>query len=415
MIEYHLGLVGLLVGTQVFFSVLSAVNLRHGDRAIREEREWLIEDLDVDDPERIRRMRRADAGLSLLRSWLLVLAIVVALYGGPFERAVDLLAATDLGVVASGAGLFAMAAAGYVVVVAPVAAFEAFVVRALIGAARPAPARWVLGGAVRAVALVVGAALAGGAVVAATTVWPDLWWVLGWVLVVLAAVVGQVVYPRLRHRVLDDPEPLTDGPVYEAVTAVFDRADAARPKVYRTTGDAHGSTMDAHVSGVGRGRVVLSGAMIDELSPEELQGVVAHELGHLRNAHLWKGLVGPAVQAAVATALLGYLVDATWVYGQFGVPADATHAGLALALVWAYPVVRLTAPLRNAPTAAYERRADAFASDVLDDPEPLSRALRRVSGGFLLDPFPHDAYVLFHYTHPPIPARIRALRRKADG
>ncbi len=418
MLEHHLALLGLLVGTQVFFTVLAVANVRHGDRAIREAEDWLVEDLDADDPDRIRRLHRADAGLSSLRSWFVVLAILLALYGGPFERLVDGLAAADVGVVAAGAGLFAALAAGYVVVVAPLAAFEAFVVRDLLGASRPSPSTWVLGQAVRATALLVGAGVAGGAVVAAATAWPDAWWLLGWGLVVLAAVVGQVFYPQLRHRVLDDPEPVTDGPAYDAVTEVFERAGAGRPDVYRTTGGAHASKMDAHVSGLGQGRVVLSDAMVEELSPEELQGVLAHELAHLTNGHLWKGLVGPAVQAAVATAMLGYLVDAAWAYEMFGLGMGATHAGLALALAWTYPVVRLTAPLRNAPTVAYERRADAFAREVLGDPEPLRSALERISGGLLIDPFPHRLYVLFHYTHPPIPARLRALRREsatADG
>ena len=414
MLEYHLALVGLLVGTQVFFTVLAVTNVRHGERAIGAAEKWLATDLGVDDPDRIRRMRRADAGLSVLRSWLVLLAALLALYGGPLDGLVDWFAATDLGTVASGTALFAVLAAGYAVLVAPIKAFEAFVVRALLGASRPPLSAWAIGQTVRAAALLVGAAVAGAVVTAAATTWPDRWWLLGLGLVAVAVVVGQVFYPQLRHRVLDDPEPVTDGPVYDAVSEVFERAGQARPDVYRTTGGDHASKMDAHVSGLGDGRVVLSDAMVEELSPEQLQGVVAHELAHLTNGHLWKGLVGVVAQAALAAALLGYLVDAAWTYAMFGVGSGATHVGLALALAWAYPVVRLTAPLRNAPTVAFERRADAFAREVLDDPEPLRSALARISGGLLIDPFPHRVYVLFHYTHPPIPARLRALRTETD-
>jgi STE24 endopeptidase len=94
---------------------------------------------------------------------------------------------------------------------------------------------------------------------------------------------------------------------------------------------------------------------------------------------------------------------------MFGVRATP-YAGLVLAVLWVEPIYRLTAPIRLKLSLAHEREADAFAAEVMGDPEPQASALAKLADENLANPFPHPWYEAFHYDHPPIPERIRTLR-----
>ncbi len=157
--------------------------------------------------------------------------------------------------------------------------------------------------------------------------------------------------------------------------------------------------------------MVLFDTLVDQMDRAAIQAVLAHELAHWKKAHIWKQVAASAVQMAVVFAFLWWVTTSQWVYAAFGLPGE-TYAALGIGLLYATPVLSLTAPLTNRLSLAHEREADDFAAETMGGAAEMTRALRTLAGENLSNPFPHPAYAAFNLTHPPIPERIRRLREQ---
>jgi STE24 endopeptidase len=414
MIEYHVLFVGVLVGTEAFFTALSVLNVRHGERTVREERGWVEETLGVDDVEELNDYHRTKTGLSLLQSWVSLGALLLVLYSGLFREAVLAVEGLGLGPVAGGV-LFLLGGVALAQVLSwPFDAVDTFVVEEVFGFNEQSPALWLRD-------KVVGLALLGvlgGTLVAALMVLVEtvaLWWVAFWVVAVAFTLAMQVLYPRVIAPLFYDFEPLAEGELRGAVEGVFERAGFTCDEVYEMDASSRSSHTNAFFAGFGRTkRVVLFDTLIEGLTRPQLQGVLAHELAHWKKAHVWKRIGANAVQFGLLLAAVGLLVDAGWLYATFDVPQGATYAGVALAALLVGPLNRWLGPVENKLYLKHEREADAFAADVVD-PEAMAGALAALASDNLSNPFPHPWYAAFHYTHPPIPDRIRFVRERGDG
>jgi STE24 endopeptidase len=204
-----------------------------------------------------------------------------------------------------------------------------------------------------------------------------------------------------------------EGDLRAAVEAVFEKAGFVCDQVYEMDASRRSSHANAYFVGFGQSkRVVLFDTLVEQHPVEEVQAVLAHELAHWKRSHIWRQFAAGAVQVGILLAVAGWLVDQAWLYEAVGVTTPAV--GLAIAGLWVWPLSRLSAPLSNRLSLAHEREADDFAADVFS-PEPLAAALARLVGENLSNPFPHPLYATFHYTHPPVPERMRRLRSGEAG
>ena len=411
---YHAAFVVLLVGTQAFFTWLSVLNLRHGERTVASEREWVRETLGVEDTGEVTDYHRAKTGLSLLRSWVTLAALLGVLYSGVFADAVRVVSETIPGELAAGVvflagGAVVLAAAGW-----PFDLVDTFVVEEIFGFNNQTPRLWVRD---RAVSTAVTLALV--APIAATVLWlvdsVGPWWVAVWALFVVVTLAMQVLLPRVIAPLFYDFEPVEVGDLRRAVEDVFERAGFECEQVYEMDASRRSSHSNAFFSGFGRTkRVVLFDTLVERMDTAEIQGVLAHELAHWKEAHIWKQFASSAIRMGVVFALLGFLVSFEPLYVAFGIPETATYAGLLLAVLIIGPILQFTAPLANKLSLKHEREADSFAADVMG-PKPMVDALGRLATENLANPFPHPWYATFHHSHPPIPERIRLLQERSDS
>ncbi len=409
-------LVGLVGGVQALETILDGLNVRYGASAVRDAEAWVREALDVDDPEEMLAYQRTKTTLSGVQSWLgvaLLLAVVVSgLYGDVAAR----LSATGLPGVVQGVLLLAGAVLAGRVLSAPFDAYETFVVEERFGFNNQTAALWLRDLAVGTVVAIAFGGLIAGAVLLAVGALPTLWPVVGWGLVVGFSLVMMIAYPRVIAPLFNDFDPIDDGALREAVEDVFERAGFECEQVYEMDASRRSSHSNAYFVGFGRAkRVVLFDTLVDQMDREAIQAVLAHELAHWKKAHIWKQVAASAVQMAVVFAFLWWVTTSQWVYTAFGLPGE-TYAALGIGLLYATPVLSLTAPLTNRLSLAHEREADDFAAETMGGAVAMTRALRTLAGENLANPFPHPAYAAFNLTHPPIPERIRRLREQyGDG
>ena len=407
----HVVLLGLLVGTTVLATTLSILNVRHGAREMAENEEWLADRLGIDDVQEVIDYSQATTGLSLLRTWVSLALLLGALYAGVITAAVDVLSETGLHPVAQGVVFFLGLLVAQRIVSAPFSLYSTFVIDEQFGFNEQTPRLWVRD---FVVGLVVGLVLVGLLLAAllalVETVSPLYWAVGGWLLVIAFLLFFQIVYPRVIAPLFNEFEPVEEGDLRERIEGVFGRAGFETEEIYTMDASRRSSKLNAYFVGFGRTkRVVLFDTLVEKLEGPQIEGVLAHELAHWKFGHVWKRIGAAAIQLGVVFAVLGVLASTALVFDLFGLPSDASYAGLFVALLFVWPVLELTAPLVNRLSLAHEREADAFAVEVMGRGEPMAGALSRLAQENLANPFPHPWYAAFNHQHPPIPERIRDI------
>ncbi len=415
MFAYHALFLLVLVGTTAFFTVLSALNLRHGRRTLERESDWVAGRLGLEETDRVIAYQRATTVLSRLQTWVVLALVLAALYSGAVATVVERLEALGYGPIATGTAFFVAAVVGLRLVSVLFDAYETFVIEERFGFNEGTLALFVRD-------LLVGTVLAAGftAVLAAAVLWvvrrlPTYWPLAATALFAAVSLAMLVLYPRVIAPLFNDFEPVESGELRAAVERVFDRAGFTCDDVYVMDASKRSSHSNAYFVGFGRTkRVVLFDTLVDQMEFAEIEAVLAHELAHWKRGHVWKGFAAGVVRIGATLAVLWYLLETPWLYGMFALP-ETTYVGLAVGALWLQPVAKLTRPLENRLSLSHEREADTFATDVMGDGEPLVDALCRLTAENLSNPFPHPLYATFHYTHPPIPDRIRYIREISDG
>mgnify|MGYP002760377096 FL=1 len=405
-------LVGLVGGVQLLETVLDGLNVRYGASAVRDAEAWVREALDVDDPEEMLAYQRSKTILSGIQSWLGVAVLLAVVVSGLYGDVARQLSATGLPSVAQGIVLLAGAVLAGRFLSAPFDAYETFVVEERFGFNNQTVVLWLRDLVVGTVVALAFGGLIAGAVLLAVDALPTLWPVVGWAIVVGFSLLMMIVYPRVIAPLFNDFDPIDDGALREAVENVFERAGFDCEQIYEMDASRRSSHSNAYFVGFGRAkRVVLFDTLVDQMDRAAIQAVLAHELAHWKKAHIWKQVAASAIQMAVVFGFLWWVTTSQWVYAAFGLPGE-TYAALGIGLLYATPVLTLTAPLTNRLSLAHEREADDFAAETMGGAAEMTRALETLAGENLSNPFPHPAYAAFNLTHPPIPERIRRLREQ---
>ncbi|MFC7071940.1 M48 family metallopeptidase [Halovenus rubra] len=403
-------------GTTLLSTVLSILNVRYGASEMHQKADWLREYLDIQDSGEIINYQRAGTGLSLIQSWVSVVLLLGALYTGVVTGAVDWLNETGLHPATQGVLFFIGLFAANRIVGVPFDLYNTFVIDEQFNFNETSPQLWLRDLVVETLVGVVLLGTLSGALLILIELFKTALWVAGgWLLIVAFLLLIQVLYPRVIAPLFNDFEPVKTGELRDRIESVFDRAGFEAEEIYTMDASRRSSRLNAYFIGFGRTkRVVLFDTLVETLEGAEIEGVLAHELAHWKRNHIWKRLGATVVQLGVVLAVLGYLLTTDWVFSLFDLPADATYAGLFIALLFVMPIFELTAPLVNKLSLAHEREADAFAVDVMGEGEPMVGALSQLATENLSNPFPHPWYAAFNHQHPPIPERIRLIQETAE-
>jgi STE24 endopeptidase len=233
--------------------------------------------------------------------------------------------------------------------------------------------------------------------------WP-VWATAGWIgfTIVLTRVFPTVILPWLyRTRPLEQTE------VVSRLIALCRRLGSPVLGVFRVELGAETRKANAALAGLGRSRrVLVSDTLVKEFTPEEIEGVLAHELGHHRHRHITKFLLLSACGSWLAFTLTD-AVARVWLH-PLGLHGLDEIAGFPILAFWLSLLNLIAAPIQHGLSRHFERQADRFAVSVTGRSKAFADALRRLASLNLADPNPPRWIVWFFYDHPPITERIRA-------
>jgi STE24 endopeptidase len=291
--------------------------------------------------------------------------------------------------------------------------YSTFVLEARFGFNRTTPRTFVLD---KVKALLLGAVLGGALLALVLSFFTRLGssaWLWAWGAATAFSLFLQFVAPTWIMPLFNKFTPLEEGELRTAIFALARRLDYPLTNVFVMDGSKRSSKTNAFFTGFGKNkRIALFDTLIKRHTVPELTAVMAHEIGHYKEGHVLLGTVTSCLQQGAMLFLLSLTLKEPGLFAAFGT-ALSVHAGLVLFGLLYAPASFLLGLGLTALSRRHEYQADRYAARVLEDPAPMADALKKLAATNLSQLTPHPFYVLLHYTHPPVPARLAALRRAA--
>ena len=240
------------------------------------------------------------------------------------------------------------------------------------------------------------------------------WWIWAWGVTSLFLLFVQFIFPIFIAPLFNKFEPLQDEALKERITRLMQRCGFVAKGFFIMDGSKRSAHANAYFTGFGASkRVVFYDTLIARLSPEEVDAVLAHELGHFRLKHIAKRIALTYVMSFVAFALLGWLSRQVWFYTGLGVAPNLEGPNDALALVLfmlATPVFTFfISPVMAQFSRKHEFEADAFAVTQTSGLH-LGSALLKLYEDNASTLTPDPVFVKFYYSHPPATERLARLQ-----
>ena len=233
-----------------------------------------------------------------------------------------------------------------------------------------------------------------------------LWAWLGWM--VFNALL-LFIYPVVIAPLFNKFTPMPDSAHKQKLDALLQRCGFSAAGLFVMDGSRRSAHANAYFTGFGKHRrIVLFDTLINQLSPTQLEAVLAHEIGHYQRKHLQKRLVLMAAMSLALLWALFQLLHAPWFYSGLGVDSATPATALAL-FSMAMPLCLLPlTPLSNALSRKHEYEADAYAAQHSSAQELIDALITmyRENAATLT---PDSLYSLFHDSHPPATLRIAHL------
>lgn len=238
--------------------------------------------------------------------------------------------------------------------------------------------------------------------------YPGRWVLPAWVLGGLAAILLVALAPVVIDPVFNTIRPLPDPALKGRVLALADRAGIAVEQVYEADASRRTKKSNAYFTGLGATkRIVLYDNLVARSDPDAVELVLAHEMGHWKHAHIWKGigltLVGMAVLLWCGAQVLAWAAERR----AFHLAGPADVAGLPLFLLALFVLNLVGLPIQNAVSRHFERQADWTSLELTGNPAAFIRAEVDLARSNLADLTPARPLVWLLYTHPPVAERIR--------
>jgi STE24 endopeptidase len=248
------------------------------------------------------------------------------------------------------------------------------------------------------------------------------WWLYAWLAWMAFQMLVLVLFPTVIAPLFNRFSPLPAGDARERIEQLLVRCGFRASGLFVMDGSKRSGHGNAYFTGFGRAkRVVFFDTLLTRLAPEEIEAVLAHELGHFRLRHVIKRIVWSAVLSLALLALLAWLAQARWFYAGLGIPETAvavamTRPGVALALfMLALPVFTFAlAPLSAAYSRRHEFEADRFAAEHASA-AALVAALIKLYEDNAATLTPDPLHSAFYDSHPPAAIRVARLQSLAVG
>lgn len=240
----------------------------------------------------------------------------------------------------------------------------------------------------------------------------DLWWLPFAVLMFFVSVVLAQIFPVLILPIFYKLIPLENEELKIKVQSLALDAGIKIENIYKFDMSKNTKKANAAFTGLGKTkRIILGDTLIDNYSNEEIETVIAHELGHYKRKHIVKNIIIGTVTSFLTLFLIAILYKNS--LGWFDFYSITQIAALPLLALWSMLIGLIQSPLGNILSRKFEYEADEYAINMTKMPKEFINTLEKLTEQNLGDKEPHPFVEWFFYSHPSIKNRINAIKEKA--
>ncbi len=247
----------------------------------------------------------------------------------------------------------------------------------------------------------------------------DIWWILMAAVFLGFTLLISIIYPMFIAPLFNKFSPLEQGELRTRLEGLLVKCGFKSNGLFVMDASKRSKHSNAYFTGFGKAkRVVLYDTLIEQLSQEEIEAVLAHELGHYHYHHVAKKLFISVPLILAGLFFISLFINTPLLYEGFGfdvsqgVQPHMKGIGLILLNLVFGGFSTLLSPLTNHFSRRDEFQADAWSKKLCGSGKPLSQALIKLNKENLSEITPPKIYSIFNYSHPPLLERIRAVEEK---
>ena len=242
----------------------------------------------------------------------------------------------------------------------------------------------------------------------------ELAWLYAWMLVSIFIVAAPPIFTAFISPLFNKFTPLPEGELKDAIHQYAQKVSFPLTDLFIMDGSKRSSHSNAYFSGFGRKkRIVLFDTLIEQHSVDELVAIIAHEVGHYKKKHIFKGMMISILHTGLLFYLLSIFIDNRSLFQAFGmdeVDHVRIYAGFVFFGVLYSPIEFVLSVAMHYLSRKHEYQADAYAVETLGLADSLILGLKKLSVANLGNLTPHPVNVFLNYSHPPVLERISAMR-----
>ena len=235
-------------------------------------------------------------------------------------------------------------------------------------------------------------------------------WLWLWIGLSLLMVLINMFYADIIVPIFNKLTPLEDGELRSKIEKYSNEVGYLLKNIYVIDGSKRSTKANAFFSGLGpRKTIALYDTLIEKHTVNELVAVLAHEVGHYKKKHIFSGLIFSIMQIGIITFFFELCLSLPEISQALGGTDVSFHLGIIGFSILFSPISILSGIFMNYISRKNEFEADDYAKQTFNG-EDLALALKKLSVDSLSNIYPHPLYVFFHYSHPPLIKRLRALK-----
>ncbi|MDY0236885.1 MAG: M48 family metallopeptidase [Gudongella sp.] len=238
---------------------------------------------------------------------------------------------------------------------------------------------------------------------------PNTWWIKLGLLAIPIIILMVFITPFVIDPFFNSYSKLPEGELREDIQRLLDKASIGDAEIFVVDKSKDTNTMNAYMTGIFNSkRIVLWDTTINNLDNAEITSIVAHEMGHYLEKHIWKNILIGILGTFIVLYLLK--ISSNWVLieskGVFGFKNIYNYASLPLIILLLNLVSFFANPVENAISRYFEKEADSYEISLTEDRESAVTAMQKLYQKSLGIPRPSQFYKIWYHSHPPLEERI---------
>jgi STE24 endopeptidase len=240
---------------------------------------------------------------------------------------------------------------------------------------------------------------------------PRFWWLIAGLGSALVSVVFSTLFPVLIFPIFNKYTPIRNKNLTHALEKILSKGDLKSSGFFMEDMSRQTKKENAFLAGLGKTRrVVLGDNLIDNMSVPEIVSIIAHEVGHYKYKHIWKFIALGTFQQIIVFFLLDCIMRSIFPGFLSGIRNNLTLFPFFI-LVLGFLSTFIFGPIGNAVSRKYEKQADQYAIENIEDKNSFSEAIAGLANRNLVNAYPEKWIEILFYSHPPVGERLKMAEK----